>query len=346
MYKQHRRKRKKLKTSLWAILLAVMLLGTSGCGFTFDMEDSLAETSEEEDLIVVGFSQVGSESVWRTANTASIQNTLSKENGFFLLFNNARQKQENQIKAIRQFISQRVDYIVVSPMTEDGWETVLNEAKDAGIPVILVDRKVRVSDHSLYTTWIGSDMEEEGKKAGYWLADYEKEHKLTGEDINIVILKGTEGATATIGRELGFREVALQHENWHIIDTPRGDFTTAKGEEVMGEMLCKHEQIDVVISQNDDMTFGAIKAIESKGYSVGENGKIIMASFDGGREALELVQEGKINVDVECNPLQGPYVERIIDVIERGLAPSKNTKVEEMVFTSQNVAEYIDKREY
>ena len=201
---------KKIRIFFIPLLFLVLIL--SGCVKEYGMEDT--ENTVDENLIVVGVSQVGSESVWRTANTASIQNVLTKENGYFMIFNNARQKQENQIKALRSFISQRVDYIVFSPITEDGWETVLQEAKEAGIPVILIDRKVNLSDQSLYTTWIGSDFYKEGRMAGNILDEYLTKQHRQEESIRIVVLQGTEGATATIGRTNGFNEVAEAHDNW------------------------------------------------------------------------------------------------------------------------------------
>ena len=304
-------------------------------------------TEIDSDLVVVGFSQLGSESLWRTANTASIQKALTKENGFFLVFNNARQKQENQIKAIRSFISQRVDYIVFSPVTEDGWETVLLEAKEAGIPVILADRMVNIEDESLYTTWVGTDMQEEGEKAGRWLEEYMQAHQRTDEEeVNIVVLQGTPGATSQIGRTIGFNTIADRHENWNILEQVNGDFTTAKGKEVMQLLLKKYDNIDVVVSQNDDMTFGAIEAIQEAGRTVGVNGEITMISFDAAHEALEMVDQGLINVDIECNPEQGDKIAEVILKIKQGEEIEKAYVIEENVFTQKNVKEYLDTRTY
>lgn len=302
--------------------------------------------SETEDLIVVGFSQLGSESGWRTAHTLSIQNALTKDAGYFLIFNNARQIQENQIKAIRSFISQRVDYIVFAPVIEDGWDTVLQEAKDAGIPVILIDRMAAVGDDSLYTTWIGTDAWEEGEKAGRWLEQYLRRKKRQSEDINIVVLQGTMGSTAEIGRTKGFEEIASYHDNWHILQSTTGDFTAAKGKEVMQEMLRSYPDIDVLVSQNDDMTMGAIEAMQEAGVSFGEYGKVKVISFDAIHDALEMVNEGMINVDIECNPVQGAYIDEIIQKLENGEQVEKSYVVEENIFTKDNVAEFLDDRTY
>ena len=332
------------------LLLAACLVGLTGmsagaCG-VFDKEVVQEMETEDEDLIVVGFSQLGSESMWRTGNTASIQNALSKENGFFLQFHNARQKQENQIKAIRSFISQRVDYIVFAPVMEEGWETVLTEAKEAGIPVILVDRAVSGTAAHLYTTRVGTDGYWEGNQAGLWLEEDLKKTGQDGEDINIVVLQGTPGASIQIGRTNGFAEVANAHSNWKILDQQSADFTTAKGKEVMQQYLKKHEDIDVLFSQNDDMTFGAIEALREAGIYVGEGDDIRIISIDGSRDALQLVAEGVIDVDVECNPEQGEMVAEVIRKMENDEEIEREYIVEDCVFTKDNVEEYIDSRTY
>lgn len=328
-----------------SVLLAAVLL--TACAGPAGSEPEDTRTPTDESLTVVGVSQVGSESVWRTANTASIQNVFTKENGYFLIFNNARQKQENQIKAIRSFISQRVDYIVFSPITEDGWDTVLQEAKEAGIPVILFDRKVKVADESLYTTWIGSDFYRQGRRAGNILDQTLRRQGRSGDPIRIVVLRGTEGATATIGRTEGFEEVAAGHENWLILEQADAEFTTAKGKEAMGNLLHKYSgDIDVVISQNDDMTFGALEAISEAGKTAGEDGDIIVISFDAVKSALELVEQGVITADLECNPNQGEYAEEVIRRMEENRPVAKLYFVPEKAFTKRNVTEALKDRTY
>ena len=337
---------KRLVMALAVAMVLFLSLLIAGGGFQKTIpEDQEDEHALEDDLIVVGFSQLGSESVWRATHTQSIQEALSKENGFFLQYSNARQKQENQIKAIRGFISQRVDYIVFSPLMEDGWETVLTEAKDAGIPVILVDRKIAGAE-DLYTTFIGSDMAAEGRKAGEWLEDYEQEHNEENEEINIVVLTGTMGSTSQLGRSKGFEEVASKHQNWKVIGLTSGDFTVVKGKEVMAQMLNRFDDIDVVVSQNDEMTFGAIEAVEEAGKSTGVHGDMIMISFDGSRDALELVKNGKISCDVECNPLQGQLLASVIRKLEAGEQVEKEYFVDELVFTQDNVSAYLPNRAY
>ena len=313
-------------------------------GFDIKIEQMPAET--EEDLIVVGFSQLGSESGWRTAHTASIQQALTKDAGYFLIFNNARQMQDNQIKAIRSFISQRVEYIVFAPVIEDGWDTVLQEAKSAGIPVIVTDRMVNVQDESLYTAWIGTDAKEEGKKAGRWLEDYLEQARNCNRDQYTQVLKGTVGSTAEIGRTKGFGEIAAQHGNWHILESVSAEFTANKAKEVMRSILQRYPEMDVLISQNDDMTMGAIEAMQEAGIRFGEGGDVTVISFDATRDALELVKEGRINVNVECNPVQGVYVDEIIQRLENGEPVEKYYVVEEKVFTRENAAVFLEGRKY
>lgn len=303
----------------------------------------LQSEQENEDLISVGFSQLGSESIWRTANTNSVKSTLTEENGFFLLFDNARQMQEKQIKALRSFISQRVDVIVFCPVRETGWDTVLEEAKEAGIPVIVLDRAISVSDESLYTCFVGEDMRDEGVKAGRWL-EQELEEKGKEEKINIVVLQGTEGSSAQLGRSNGFATIAARHSNWKLTAQNGGDFTEAKGKEVMSRFLNEFDDIDVVVAQNDDMAFGAIDALEEAGIRPGED--VLVISFDGSKRALQYVKEGKINVDVECNPLSGPLLSEVIRKVSAGVPVEKQYYMEEKVFTRENAGEYLEDREY
>ncbi|MDE7199658.1 MAG: ABC transporter substrate-binding protein [Lachnospiraceae bacterium] len=321
---------------LFALILMFMMFGS---GLFTDMEEM--PQMERENSIVVGVSQLGSESGFRTANTESVQNAFTQQNGYFLIYNNARQRQENQLKAIRSFISQRVDYIIFSPVVETGWETVLQEAKEAGIPVILMDRSVDVEDESLYVTCVGSNFVEEGEKAGHWLERELRKQGHTQETVNIVVLTGTEGSSSQIGRTVGFDSVAGEHDNWNILEQKCAEFTSTKGKEVMRGFLRRYPDIDVVVSQNDDMTFGAIEAIRESGRTVGVNGDIMIISFDAVESALEMVAEGTINVDIECNPNQGEYLLQVIDMLESGEPVEKQYYVEEDVFTMENVTEEV-----
>lgn len=324
------------------LLVMTMALLLYGSRLFTDIEEEAHIT--QENRIVVGVSQLGSESGWRTANTESVQQAFTQKNGYFLIFHNARQKQENQLKAIRSFISQRVDYIIFSPVVETGWETVLQEAKQAGIPVILMDRNVDVEDESLYVTCVGSDFEKEGEKAGRWLERELVQRNRSSQSVNIVILTGTEGSSSQIGRSAGFASVAARHNNWNILEEKCAEFTSTKGKEVMKTFLRRYPDIDVVVSQNDDMTFGAIEAIRESGRSTGVGGDITIISFDAARDALEMVQSGIINVDIECNPNQGEYISEVIRSLEEGREVEKKYYVEEHVYTMENVTEEILKQ--
>ena len=268
-------------------LLALCLIGCADQKAV--QENILVEEDMEEErdgYITVGFAEVGSESDWRRAHTQSFKEAFSLENGYYLLFEDAQQKQENQLKAIRNFILQEVDYIILDPIVETGWDAVLQEAKDAGIPVILADRFAKVENEELYTCWVGSDFYKEGSRAGEWLADYLEHRGRNREQINIVTLQGTIGSSAQIGRTEGFESVLKKHENWSMLEAQSGDFVQAKGQEVMEYLLKSHQDIDVVICENDNMAFGAIDAIKASGRNCGPDGDIIIISFDACRAAL------------------------------------------------------------
>lgn len=290
--------------------------------------------------ITLGFSQVGAESGWRSANTKSIQESAG-EVGYDLKFSDAQQKQENQIKAIRSFIQQKVDVIGFSPVVESGWDTVLKEAKDAGIPVVLTDRAVDSQDKSLYVTFIGSDFVEEGRKAGQWLVD---QYKDAQEPVNIVELQGTTGSAPANDRKAGFEELIKSNPNLKVIASQTGDFTRAKGKEVMQAFLKAHKDIDVLYAHNDDMALGAIQAIEAAGLKPGVDIKII--SVDAVKDGMQAASEGKINFIVECNPLLGPQLmEAVQNIMDGKEIPARIVTVES-TFTSEQAKEALPTRAY
>jgi galactofuranose transport system substrate-binding protein len=290
--------------------------------------------------IVLGFSQIGAESEWRTANTTSVQ-TAAKEAGIELRFSDAQQKQENQIKALRSFIAQRVDVIAFSPVVETGWETVLREAKAAGIPVILTDRAVEVSDDSLYLSLIGSDFVEEGRKAGRWLLENKKDAQ--GE-IRIVELQGTVGSAPANDRKKGFAEIINTDPRFKIIRSQTGDFTRAKGKEVMEAFLKADKNIDVLFAHNDDMAIGAIQAIEEAGLKPGSD--ITIISIDGVKGAFEAMIAGKLNVTVECSPLLGPQLMAAVKDVVAGKPIERRIVTEESVFPMETAAQVLPTRKY
>ena len=287
--------------------------------------------------LIVGFAQLGSESEWRVADTVSIQEA-AQDLGVTLKFSNAQQKQENQIAALRTFIAEKVDVIGISPIVETGWDDVFREAKAAGIPIILVDRRAAVNEN-LYATYLGSNFETEGEKAGQ-----EMVRLLNGRG-NVVELVGTIGSAPANDRYKGFREVLKNYPDIKIIDSESGDFTVAKGKEVMAEFLKAHgREIDALFSHNDDMSLGAIQAIKEYGLRPGIDIKIV--SVDATRGAFEAMIAGNLNVTVECNPLLGPeFFEYALKVVNGESVP-KWVPSQEGVFYPDEAKALLPLRKY
>jgi ABC-type sugar transport system substrate-binding protein len=294
----------------------------------------------EDQRIVLGFSQIGSESAWRLANTESIKSAAATSN-IELQFSDANQKQENQIAAIRQFIANKVDVIAFAPVVATGWEPVLQEAKAAGIPVILTDRAVD-ADPSLYAGFLGSDFVEEGRKAARWVVGQFKDPAM---QVNIVQLEGTVGAAPAIDRKKGFEEVIAQHPNFDIVASQSGDFSRPQGESAMAAILAAHKgRIHVVYAHNDDMALGAIKALESANLRPGKD--VLIVSIDAVRAAFEAMIAGKLNATVECNPLMGPQLMTSVTEVVSGRSISKRIVVDEQVFTMDTARQTIQTRKY
>jgi ABC-type sugar transport system substrate-binding protein len=282
----------------------------------------------------VGFSQIGAESGWRAANTASIK-AEAKKRGIDLVFLEAGGKQENQIRALRSFIQQRVDVIAFSPVVETGWQPVLEEIKQAGIPVVLTDRAVAVTDETLYRCFIGSDFVEEGRRAARWLADATK-----GQGV-VVELQGTPGSAPAIDRKKGFEEVLAQHPGLKIVKSQSGDFTRAKGKEVMEAFLRSPEgpSITALYAHNDDMALGAIQAIQEAGRKPGTD--LLVVSIDGVKDAFLAMKEGTLNCTVECNPLLGPQLFDVVEKLRKGETVARRIQTEEGMFTREQVTDAV-----
>lgn len=312
-------------------LLVLLLAVIAGCS------DS-SSPSGDDNAVVIGFSQIGAESSWRTAETKSIRGEAEKR-GIELKFADAQQKQENQIKSLNAFIAQGVDAIILAPVVETGWEPVLKKAKEHQIPVILVDRGVDVSDDSLYATLIASDFVAEGRMAAEWLIE-----ALNGSG-NIVELQGTPGSAPAIDRKRGFDDAIAQQPDIKVIKSQSGEFSRAKGKEVM-EVFLKSvgDSINAVYAHNDDMALGAIQAIEEAGLKPGED--ILVVSIDGVRAAFEAMIAGKLNCTVECNPLLGPYAFDAVEKVLAGDSVPKWTKVVDRLFDQSLASEVIDSRQY
>ncbi len=315
-------------------VLSMLLAG--GLALATGMNASAADKK-----IVMGFAQVGAESEWRTANTQSIKQS-AKDAGITLKFSDAQQKQENQIKAIRSFIAQKVDVIAFAPVVESGWDTVLQEAKAAKIPVILTDRSIDTKDPSLYVSMIGSDFLEEGRKAGRWLV--EKYKDVPGE-VNIVELQGTVGSAPAIDRKKGFEEVIKADPRFKIIRSQTGDFTRTKGKEVMEAFLkAEGKKINVLYAHNDDMAIGAIQAIEAAGLKPAKD--IVIVSVDAVKGAFEAMMAGKLNVTVECSPLLGPQLMEAAKDVLAGKTLPKRIVTKETIFPMDVAAKEFPNRKY
>ncbi len=285
--------------------------------------------------ITVGFAQLGAESMWRTANTDSIKGEAAKR-GIKLIFSDAQQKQENQIKAIRSFIAQGVDVIGLPPVVNSGWEPVLREAQEAGIPVILADRTVDTSDDSLYVSFIGSNFTKEGENAANWLV---RELKGLYGDVSgeVFELVGTVGAAPAIDRKKGFENIIAKYPGLKIVKSQSGDFTRAKGKEVMEAFIKSPEWSKagrkIIYGHNDDMVLGAIQALEEAGVNPGKECLII--GVDAIADAFEAIAQGKMHCTVECNPLIGPQFYDMVEAIVAG------KKIPKIVYSNEGTYDYF-----
>lgn len=322
------------RQTLWinALVLAALLGLGVGC----------AKKGEEtqSDVPVVGFVQTGADCDWRVAHTDSVKDA-AQASGYNLRFAEGQSKQENQIKAFSSFVNQGVDVLILAPIVETGWDNVLEKAKKRGIPVLILDRQIKTQDESLYVSYIGADTYNEGRMAAEWVI------KQTNGKARVAELQGNAGASPTINRYNGFRDVAKDHPGIEIIASQSGEFRRSKGKEVMEALLKKHGQdIDVVYAHNDDMAIGAIQAIEDAGLKPAED--IILVSVDAVRAAFEAMIAGKLNCSVECNPLQGPLAMEAVAKILAGEADSleKKTMIRDRVFDMANAKDFIDSRKY
>ena len=319
-------------------LAAVAVLALAGCKKESADNAAPSGATKSGQKLTVGFAQVGAESDWRVAESKSIKDEAAKR-GIDLKFSDAQGKQENQFKAIRSFIAQGVDAIILAPKVETGWEQILKEAKQAKIPVVLVDRGINVSDDSLYATLIASDFVAEGKLAGDWLA------KKTGGQAKIIELEGSPGAAPAIERKKGFAESIAAHPGMKIIAAQSGDFETGKGKEVMETLLQQHgKEVTAVYAHNDNMALGAIEAIKAAGKKPGVD--ILVVSIDAVKSAFTAMVAGELNCTVECNPLLGPLAFDAVEKAHKGEAMPKKTVVPDQVFEQSAAKDVIGSRQY
>jgi len=325
------------RTGIAGVVATFTILALAACGGGSDTSggggDGESDGGGGSDAIRVGFSQLGAESGWRTANTESVKESLSEENGFDLTFVDAQQKQENQIKALRDFIAQDVDVIAFSPVIETGWDEVLQEIKDSGIPVVLVDRTVDTTVDDPYVTWIGADFKQEGTTAGEWVAE-------NAPDAKIFELQGTLGSGAQVDREEGFGEVVGDQ----VIGKASGNFTRAEGKTAVEAALQAYPDMTMIFTHNDDMGLGAIEAIEAAGKVPGTDIQIV--SVDGVRDGLQALVDKKFNYVVECNPVFGDQLAELIKKVYDGEDVPKETIVIDEAFDQTITQETVDARAY
>ncbi|MDO4343381.1 MAG: ABC transporter substrate-binding protein [Eubacteriales bacterium] len=293
---------------------------------------SMVASASAEDLITVGYAQVGHESDWRTANTKNYEDVFSAENGYELSLIDCDNDNAAQLEAVRNFITQGLDYIIIAPIQSAGWDTVLQEAQDAGIPVIIADREIE-ADASMYDAWVGTNTKNEGITAGNWLAE-----QLDGAEAKILQIEGSVGASAAIGRTDGFAEVMADHSEWEMLDSQSGDFTQDGGQSVMESFIKSYEgQFNVVICQNDNEAYGAMDAMDAAGITYGVDGDVILISYDATHDGLQYTLDGKINCNVECNPIQAETVKGVIEKMEAGEEYEATTLVEDQAFCAPGI---------
>jgi simple sugar transport system substrate-binding protein len=330
---------RRIRFFFFAMLIFILM---SFVFFSCRKNDSVEDDSSKQ--IILGFSQIGAESAWRNQNSFSIQ-TAAEEAGIQLLFTNAEQKQENQIRAIRSFIAYQVDVIAFVPIVTTGWENVLREAKDAGIPVLVTDRKIDIQDESLYAGFIGTDSVQAGRKAGLFLLDKYRNTNASAENpIRIVELTGNVGSSVAIGRGIGFREIIGNDPRFEIIYSESGDFLRSKGYELMQSVLETHENIDVIYSHNDSMSLGAIVAMKEKGINPGND--ITIITIDAEQAAIDALQRGEVNCVIECNPKTGHEIMKLVTSLANGEGISREIYVEEKVFREDDDLSNIEQRGY
>lgn len=326
---------KKIKILFILLCIFVVFVTFSSIFFTCKNLSKEIERIPEKESLIIGFSQIGTESSWRIRNTESIFEAASEKN-IKILFDDAKQKQSNQLKAIRSFIVYQVDVIVFVPIVSDGWNNVLQEAKEADIPVIVIDRQIDV-DSSLYAGFLGENGYEEGRAAGKFLL--QKVENMTNQKINILELSGTENSSIAIERAGGFRDIIQKDTRLNIIHSEDGDFLRSRGKEIMDKILRMNkglyfegEPIDVIFSHNDPMTLGLLESFERNGVS----DYPIIISIDAEQECIDALVNGKIDCVVECNPNLGPVLMELVEAVAAKKEIPRVTYMNESVFTEDD----------
>ena len=284
---------------------------------------------------VVGFSQSEKEvNPFRIAETESMRSEAKKRGIKRLLYTNANSQASKQISDIRDMIAQDVDAIIVAPLLEEGFDPALNAAKQAKVPVFLIDRETAGKPCEDYITFMGSNFFEQGERAAKIMAN------LTGEKANVAVLEGTAGASVTIDRTEGFEKQIKNYPDMEIVASQTGEFLRTKGQTVMEQLIQSNPEIDAVYAENDEMALGAIQALKDAGKDPGKDVKVV--SIDGTRQAVQAIITGDINAVIETNPRFGPLA---FDTFEKYLAgkpiPQKII-VQDDVYTKNNAQEKLN----
>jgi len=308
---------------------------TGGATTATDTYGLQVKDTNGDGLITLGFAQVGAESGWRIANTQSYQDFFVAANGYKLVFISADNDADKQKQDVRDLINQQVEVIDLAPVTDSGWEPILQEAKDAGIPLIVSDRQLMVDD-GLYLTYFGGNMLAEGQRVCDWLKQYIADNNMT--DISIVHLQGTIGSTAQVGRSQALTDALAANPTWNVVYEQTGNFTQADGQTAMEAFLNQNKSFTILYSENDDMTYGAIAAMQAHGL---DPKNYVVISFDGNKSAVQMVIDGVINVIGQCNPLLGPQVGQLIQDSMAGKAIPKISYSEEGLITPDNAADQL-----
>lgn len=336
----------KLKGVLVCFLLVLCAVVPVACGKDNQKktDSSSGSAGNSKGFITVGYVQSGTGSSWSLANVESIQQNCTEENGINLIYECAEDDFDNQLSIVRSFIEQKVDLISFTPIVSEGWDDVLKDAKEAGIPVIIMDRMVETDDDTLFECWIGSNFLLEGYKAADWLIEYMKSLNLKKDRYNVALLQGAIGSSAEMGRTQGVEEMLNTAGNFKFVYKDTGNFNRDGGIENMQKILNKKLDIDILIAENDDMALGAIEVMEKNGIKPGKD--IVIVSFDGIHDAFEAMINGKINCVMECNPLTGKLLASAVQTVINGDPISKKNYVLEELFPADTAADYIDNRKY
>lgn len=336
---------KNLKGVLVCFLFAICAVTIISCGKKDSTQaDNNNEPSGSQKLVTVGYVQSGTGSSWSLANVESIQQNCTEENGINLIYECADDNFDNQLSIVNSFIEQKVDLISFTPIVSDGWEDTLKKAKEAGIPVIVMDRMVNVSDDTLFNCWIGSNFLLEGYKAADWLIEYMKSLNLKKDKFNVALFQGVLGSSAEVGRTQGVEEMLNTAGNFKFVYKDTGNFNRDGGISNMEKILQRNLDIDILIAENDDMALGAIEVMEKNGIKPGKD--IVIVSFDGIHDAFQAMVDGKINCVMECNPLTGKLLANAVRTVINGDPISKKNYVLEEIFPADTAADYIDNRKY